>query len=254
MADDIQRVHEPTPYRRELARRHGPPVRSVELVAAATLLAGLAGVLLLGNRLIGDLAHFVRGGLAGPARLSADTATVVAMWDDTTGRLAGSALALLLLIAAAAVLMNLVQVGLRFSAERLAPDWRRINPLLQLERLFSLTGSAAALLAAVKLAAVAAAAVVVVYTGWGRLMQLPLLEALPAADRLREFLIWTGVILAGVLLLVAVGDYLWLRWRHEQSLRMTPQELREEAKQQGSDPQITHRRRKLYEQRAGRQT
>jgi flagellar biosynthetic protein FlhB len=58
-----------------------------------------------------------------------------------------------------------------------------------------------------------------------------------------ELVLWMTVKAAGALLVLGVIDYAWQRWRFEQRLRMTPEELREELRQQEGDPQqIRHRR------------
>jgi flagellar biosynthesis protein FlhB len=44
-------------------------------------------------------------------------------------------------------------------------------------------------------------------------------------------------------LILAILDYGYQRWRYEQDLKMTPQELREELKNLEGDPQQTARRK-----------
>ena len=51
---------------------------------------------------------------------------------------------------------------------------------------------------------------------------------------------------AAVLVLIGLVDYLFQRWRHEQSLLMTRQELKEDMKRDEGDPQIRARLRKLH--------
>ncbi|MGD8959236.1 MAG: EscU/YscU/HrcU family type III secretion system export apparatus switch protein, partial [Desulfobacteraceae bacterium] len=62
---------------------------------------------------------------------------------------------------------------------------------------------------------------------------------------LRLFL-WVGVIMA----LVAALDYGFQRWKFEQDLKMTKQEVKEEAKQAEGDPQIKARIRSIQQQAA----
>src|SRR5581483_11497751 len=57
---------------------------------------------------------------------------------------------------------------------------------------------------------------------------------------------------AAALVLIGVGDYLFQRWRREQSLRMTRQELKEELKREEGDPHIKGRMRKLQRELAQR--
>ena len=45
-------------------------------------------------------------------------------------------------------------------------------------------------------------------------------------------------------------DYAYQRWKHEQDLRMSPQEVREEMKNLQGDPQVAARRRQVQRQLA----
>ncbi len=45
------------------------------------------------------------------------------------------------------------------------------------------------------------------------------------------------------LLILAVLDYGFQRWRHEEDLKMTDEEMREEMKMMNGDPQIAARRK-----------
>ena len=50
------------------------------------------------------------------------------------------------------------------------------------------------------------------------------------------------------LLVLAIFDYGYQYWRHEQDLRMTPQEVREEMRNMEGDPQVASRRRAVQRQ------
>jgi flagellar biosynthetic protein FlhB len=58
--------------------------------------------------------------------------------------------------------------------------------------------------------------------------------------------------MALVLAVLGVVDWLWQRWRHEQQLRMTRQELREEQKETEGDPQVRARLRRVHREIARR--
>src|SRR5690606_36031036 len=60
--------------------------------------------------------------------------------------------------------------------------------------------------------------------------------------------VWWRV--AAVMLLIGLADYAYQRWQHEQDLRMTMQEARQEAKELEGDPHIKRRVRQLQRQMA----
>jgi flagellar biosynthetic protein FlhB len=63
-------------------------------------------------------------------------------------------------------------------------------------------------------------------------------------DISRDTMLWSGL----TLLVLALFDFALHRWKHEQDLRMTHQEVREEMKNLQGDPQIVARRRSIQRQ------
>jgi flagellar biosynthetic protein FlhB len=90
-----------------------------------------------------------------------------------------------------------------------------------------------------------------VWSLWGereRLLAIGSLGASGIAASLAEITLWTCLKMGAALLVLGLADYGYQRWRHEQDLRMTPAELREELKNQQSDPSVANRRRTLHRQ------
>ena len=54
-----------------------------------------------------------------------------------------------------------------------------------------------------------------------------------------------GIAVAGALVVVGICDFLYQRWQHEEDLKMSLQDLKEEKKQDEGDPQVKSRLRKL---------
>src|SRR6185295_1467519 len=65
---------------------------------------------------------------------------------------------------------------------------------------------------------------------------------------LLQALLCTGLRIGGALVVLALYDYGFQYWKHEQDLRMTTQEMKEEIKQQQGDPQIAQRRKQIQRQ------
>jgi flagellar biosynthesis protein FlhB len=68
------------------------------------------------------------------------------------------------------------------------------------------------------------------------------------ASCLVQILLWTAVKIAIALVILAILDYGFQRWKHERDIRMTPQEVREELKNLEGNPQIIARRRVVQRQ------
>ncbi len=226
--DDVERTLPASERRRAWAREQGYSPRSAAFTAAVSLGAAAALWLTAGPGLIDHLAARLQTQLTtAPApTLGIDSAT--ALIRDAVVSLGLMAVWGLAVIWGAAVIANLVQTGFRWSPAALAPDASRTNPISGLSRLFSMENVATAVWSLVMLATVTVSAVVA-------LRSFALQESAwdgPVAELVRrgnDGLAMTALQLAGVVVAICVLDVVRRRWSHEQSLRMTAEEMREET-------------------------
>src|SRR5690606_28695019 len=71
------------------------------------------------------------------------------------------------------------------------------------------------------------------------------LEPAQLAALIASMVYWTGLKLSLARLALAVADYGYQRWKLERDLQMTPEQLREELRNQQGDPQVLSRRQTL---------
>lgn len=242
------RTERPTPRRRREARRRGRVPRSLEIVSASVLLAMGLFATLLAPTLLDQLEEVLRAGIgraADPAAASREGLAALAWWAARALLVtAGPPIAL---AAAIGLAVNLAQVGFRFTPLALQPTLSKLHVLRGLKRLLGYEGGVEAAKAATKTALVALAALAVLaprlgeLAGWAGAPPGLLVGELGSA--VRELLLAVG----GAFLAVAAFDYGWQRFRHERSLRMTKEELRQELRQTEVAPEVKRalRRRQL---------
>lgn len=243
-----EKSHEATPYRRQKAREEGNVVLSRDLTSAALLLAALLILWNLGGALATYFGKSLHLHLGGEAWLQTDASTVVQHLIQVTGGLALGLLPIFGLLVLAALVANFGQTGFLFLPDKVAIDFNRINPLSNVGRIFSMTGL-------VNLGfGMGKVVVVLVIAGWSlwndrnRILVLPNESAPMIATSILSLSIWTSVKVASALIVLAIADYGWLWWKHEQDLKMSTQEMREEMKSQQGDPQVAQRRKQLQRQ------
>jgi flagellar biosynthesis protein FlhB len=236
---------EPTPHRRQQARREGHVAKSRDLGSAALLLAGLAGLMMLGGGLAGFLVEYCRSQLGGEPWLTADTDFAVGQWNATLWALGRHLLPILGLLCLAGVAVNVLQIGFLFLPQRLAFDFARLDPLQGLRRMFSGPSMVHLGFGIVKLVIVLAVACAVLYGQRAAILGLSDLTPAAIALQMVHILFWTALKVGAALLVLAVFDYAYQWWRHEQDLKMTPQELREELRNLEGDPQVRARRKQM---------
>lgn len=249
---DLERTEEPSQRRLEQAREEGQVARSRELSTFAVLLAGGAGLWLMGGTLSAQLTGLLRDGFTFGTDLAfhADLLLPHLYALSLEAMVAFAPLAVLLF--AAAVLSPMLLNGWMFSGKALLPKFSRLDPLSGIGRMFS----AHSLIELGK--AVGKAAVVGVVGAWAiwhnreevlALAAQPPTEAIPHLGRM----MWVtfAAIMGGMLLIVAI-DVPFQMLEHGKRLKMTKEEVRQEARETEGDPQIKARIRGLQREMARR--
>ncbi|MBM4245000.1 MAG: flagellar biosynthesis protein FlhB [Deltaproteobacteria bacterium] len=252
MAEDLaSKTEEPTPRRVEKAREEGQLARSLEVTSATVLLTAVFAISQSGSETSRDLREAMRGGLE---RLTATDLTPGAVGNvlwDAGGVVVAAALPVILAIALAGTVSNLAQIGFGFYPTLLLPKGARISPASGMRRIFSRRGAVELLKNIVKITLVSWVAWKVVLSTQQQLPAIGLAtpaEIMATGGReLARMLTWVAATLA----VLATLDYLWQRRSHQQSLRMTKQEVKDEARQSEGDPKLRQRMRRAYRDLSG---
>ena len=247
MADDSKEDKtEPASARKRAdARAKGQVARSQEVNSALVLLASILALTWVGPHTGQEIASLARL-YWGEGLHRAWTQTSVQ--GEMAFLLQHVAIALgplLLLIGLAGVASNVLQVGFMLSAEPLKPNFSKLNPISGFKRLFSKNGMVELVKATIKI-------VVIGWVSWGTLrgeygrltplMGAGLSQILPAVGTAVTHL---ALRLTLTLLLVALADYGWQKFEFEEGLRMTKEEVKDEAKQSEGDPRMKGRIRAM---------
>lgn len=255
MAGHDDRTEKPTAKRRGQAREKGQVARSMDLTNAGVLLAGLFGVMLLAPKILASTAtamtqifsqisrpHNVISGAGIHGLLSLTENTLL----KTVGPVAG-------LCVAGGIILNLLQVGIRFTPKSVRANFSVLNPVNGFKTLFSTRSLVTLVKSLVKMAIVG---------GLVALALIPDLTKMGAGVGTTPYglgvLMKSGVesvALRAALayLLIGVVDYAWQRRTFEKSLKMTKQEVKEEDKQRDLPPEVKKAiRRKQFQQARAR--
>jgi flagellar biosynthetic protein FlhB len=251
MAEEGQDRTEPaSPRKREEARKQGQVAFSPDLAGSVILMAGIVAIVYLGPDMAEGFFDLVRTQLREPMprELSLEAAQeMLGRFFVQFARLVGPILALLLVVSIA---NSLVQVGFQITPERLEFNFEKLSPASGLSKLFSLAALVKGLFAIVKVLALAALVFLVIRSRIGVFGSLGQGDVGGAAALSWALMLRLALYLGGAFLLIGVTDYVYQRYRFEQSLRMTKQELKEELKHQEGDPQVKGRMRQMARDRA----
>jgi flagellar biosynthesis protein FlhB len=244
---DANRSEQPTGKRRQDARKRGQVVRSRELASALALLVIVLVVGLQAGIRVGPwrslLGQMLDAGKRGNSEIVNSVTPVI-------GALMLRWLALpLVLLWSVVVASSVAQGGLVFSVEALQPNPERLNPVTNIGQLFSLAGLNRLLKSLLPAAAMLFLAFGIVRRDWTQVMSSSR-ASLPALlnwmfGRWFEIAWKCGL----VLLAWSGADYFFQRQQHENSLKMTKQEVRQDMKDTEGNPlvrgEIRKRRRAM---------
>lgn len=245
-----ERTEQPTPRRREQAREQGqvvlsPEVSPVLVLAAILAAASLGGPLLLrrSGALLRDSLRAVasgmadsemRTGLVGPALL------------DMAALLAG----VLVLVGAVGSAAVVAQVGLAFHPALILPKASRLGG--GWKRLWSGQSLAGLVKAVAKIGVVLGVAWHVLFSLGGASVAAPAMAPPELLAFVGESLQRLLLVLLGPLAVIGAADWAWQKWRFEQSLKMSRQEIKEEQRQSEGDPLLRGRFRRAHRELARR--
>jgi len=248
--DQQERLLDATPKRREDARRRGEVVHSREVSSAAMLLGGAFCLAWAGSSVVGRgqnaMASFWSRSVSAPMQAhDVYQLILTAMFTGLHALLPVAGV-----LAAVAIASSLAQHGWVWAPSRLAPKWSALNPTRGLGRLLSVSSLNEFVKALFKFAVIGGVLFVLIRRDFHVMLTLaaddPHHAVGAAISLLSELGVWAG----GAIGLVGVADYGFRFWQHEQQLRMTRSEFKEEAKQSEGSPMLKNRIRSLQRDRA----
>lgn len=243
-----EKTFDATPHRRQQAREKGQVAYSQDLGSAAILLVAAGLLWSMGSQIVNAAVLLLNRNLGEVGDLSGDRGMLTNEVQKVVQGIGFALLPMMMLLMLSAAAASVFQVGFLFVPQRLAPDFSRLSPLAGLKRIVSLQGVARLGFGLLKVCIVATTAGVAIYLRREEIMLAGALEVGQIATLLVEVTITTLLWVGLALLLLALLDFAFQKWKHEQDLKMTHQEVKEEMKNLQGDPQVVARRRQVQRQ------
>lgn len=241
-AQEAEKTEPATPKRKEDARRKGNVAQSRDLPSVAVLVtAMLAGGSFLGLGLLDAVVGQARSAWGGASLPPGGLGDFHGMLLRHLVLVAGGMLPVMGLLMAAALVAQIAQVGPLFSPEALQPKAERMDPVQGFKRMVNLDRLVELVKAAVKIVVVAGLAWWVVHGEVDSVLALAnasLGSGLGVGGTLARRV---ALVVLAALAVMAAFDVVYQRWRWEQRLRMSKQEVRDELKQREGNPQVRSR-------------
>jgi flagellar biosynthetic protein FlhB len=242
-----ERTEEPSQRRLQEARERGQIPRSRELTNFATMIGGSVALVAVGGTLAGHLSQMMRRSLIIDAKSLRTTDAMSASLGDAAISAVTAVLPVFGALVGMVLLASVVLGGWNFSTKALAPDFSRLSPLAGLKRLFGLHGVSELAKALLKCLVVGAVCAGIVSWILGDVLSLARMAPRDAIARGAGLMGGAFVWLCASLALVAIVDVPLQLFQFKRALRMTRQELRDEAKELDGRPEIKQRIRQMQQ-------
>jgi flagellar biosynthetic protein FlhB len=243
--DQEDRTEQPSEKRLREARERGDVPRSRELANVAVLGCAVIALKASGGHIGAASRDWMRGALSfdralidAPDRFLPHAASLV-------GGLALPMLPLVLAALAACVIAPMLMGGLRFAGQSLQPDFKRLNPMTGLSRMYGRESLAEVLRSLLRVLLIGGIGTWVVHRAFTSLLAMPQASLEVAVAQGVDLALTALLAMVGALGVLAAIDVPWQHFQYRSKLKMTKQELRDEAKESEGNPEVKARVRQV---------
>jgi len=240
-----ERTEKPTSRRRRKAREEGKVAKSMELNSAAILCLGFLSLYMMGPHLARQAMHVMSYSMANAPDIAFADPTFISTFSDYMARFFLIVGPLFVLITLVAFGVNVAQVGFKITPKAMEPKPDKLNPVNGLKRLVSLRSLVQLVRDSIKLFIVGFVAYKSIAGEFESFFLLPDMSVAQLAGVMGKLSLTLVLKIGGVILVIAVLDYMYQRYEFEKSIKMSKQDLKDEYKDTEGSPQLKARVRQL---------
>ena len=235
--DGGEKTEEPTAKKKSDARNKGQVAKSQELSAAFVLFVGFWSMKVLGATTYREIAAYTAY-IFGHLNTTVDVETVMRLFLSIGMVLLKTAFPIMVAIMIVGLAINVVQVGWNFTTEPLGFDLNKLNPISGFGRIISKRSFVELLKSLFKILIIG----LFLYENLkDEILQMPKLMYLDLSAsmaQIADIIFMMAFKICAIFFALAILDYMYQKWDHNEQLKMTKQEVKEEFKQMEGDPQI----------------
>ncbi|MFF2908573.1 flagellar biosynthesis protein FlhB [Paenibacillus sp. NPDC057934] len=248
-----EKTEKATPKKRQEARKKGQVAKSAELSGAVVLLSAVLSLSMFGGYMKERFMTLYMDIFQNRMLQEISPENVMEIFS-------GYGVQVLLLLAPLfgvtffmALVSNIMQVGFMATGQGLTPKFSKINPIKGFKNIFSMRSLVEFFKSILKLLLIA---YLVYSTLWGQkrnIMSLSHIDTEGIFKFVAKLTMTLGLKIGAVLMVMAFLDYMYQKYEHEKSLKMSKQDIKDEYKKMEGDPlikgKIRERQRRMAMQR-----
>ena len=239
--DGQEKTEEPTGKRLSKARDEGQIARSTEINIAASVISVAIFLFLFGNSLLGNVANVFAKGLIFDAQAVLEPQVAAGRLDDAMLEVFLAILPLLLLSASVVVVCSGLIGGYNFTWKALQPKASKFNPIAGLKRMFGTRSLVELAKAIAKFALVGGVAYILIASSIPEFSEISRMAFEPGISASASLVTTAFLVAATTLIIIALIDAPYQAYKHNQQLKMTKKEVKDERKDTDGSPEVKQR-------------
>jgi len=243
--DFQDRTEKATSKKRSDARKKGQVSQSREVSSVAVLLTGLSTICLFGSYMYNKTSLLMAESFSMIKNPVLGLSEFLVLGEHVVRVFITAVIPLMLAVALVAILSNVMQIGFMFNLTLLAPKFEKLNPLQGIKKFASKRALMELFKSVSKLGIIGLVAYWTAKGEMDRFFTLPWMDVSAIGLHILKVILKLFIRVCLIMILLAAIDFIFQKWQHEEKLKMTKQEVKEEFKQMEGDPQIKSRIRKV---------
>lgn len=247
-----EKTEEPSARKLDKAREEGQIPRSRELTTTAILLAGTIGLYIFASFMSGKIIGLTRHNFSIPREAVFDPDAMLAYLASSFYDGFISLMPLFGILLVASIAGPIALGGWLLSGKAMAPKFSRMNPVSGLKRMFSMKSLLELAKALGKVVVILGATILLLLATQQAVFRLsdePVNRAIVHSLQIGGY---AAIVLAAVTVVIAAVDIPIQLWEHMKKLKMSRQELKDEAKDTEGKPEVKGRIRQLQREMSQR--
>ncbi|MBW7454459.1 flagellar biosynthesis protein FlhB [Paenibacillus sepulcri] len=248
-----EKTERATPKKRDEARQKGQVAKSHELPGAFIMMFIFFSFIMLGGYYKQRLILMFGLMLEQDLLMDVSVGNVISMFSDLIMQglmLLAPMFAIAIIVA---LLGNYLQFGFLLTGESLKMDLGKLSPLKGFKNIFSMRSVAEFVKNILKLLVIGLIVYLTLWNERGHILSLARVPVESMFSYVASITIRLGLEIGAVLIILAVFDFLYQKYEHEKSLKMSKQDIKDEHKKSEGDPlikgKIRERQRRMALQR-----
>lgn len=248
-----EKTEKATPRKKQDARKKGQVAKSSEIPGAFVLLAAFLALMMFGSFYKERTVNLFKDFLMHWLTLDVTQQSVIKMFGSVALQVAIILAPIFGAVVVVALAANYMQVGFLFTGESLKPKFSKIDPIKGFKNIFAMRSLVEMLKSIFKLLVIALVVYLTLNSALGNISKMGRLGVEQTFAYTSKLTMELGIKISAALIVLAAFDFMYQRYSHAKSLRMSKQDIKDEYKKMEGDPlikgKIRERQRRMAMQR-----